>query len=58
LTLKTYWHVIDDLEDQPAISAEDAIRAARATAARIAALLAQGPLLQPHRLAGYKSSTG
>jgi hypothetical protein len=30
LTLKTYGHVIDELEDAPAISAEDAIRAARA----------------------------
>jgi integrase len=29
LTLKTYGHVIDELEDPPAISAEDAIRAAR-----------------------------
>jgi integrase len=33
LTLKTYGHVIDELEDQPAISAEDAIRAAREKAA-------------------------
>ena len=29
LTLKRYGHVIDELDDQPQISAEDAIRAAR-----------------------------
>jgi hypothetical protein len=55
LTLKTYGHVIDELDDQPAISAEDAIRAARDKAAGD---LAQRPLLQPHRLAGYKARTG
>ena len=33
LTLKTYGHVIDELEDQPQIPAEDAIRAAREKAA-------------------------
>jgi hypothetical protein len=33
LTLKTYGHVIDELDDQPAISAADAIRAARDKAA-------------------------
>jgi integrase len=35
LTLKTYGHVIDELDDQPAISAEDAIRAARAKAQQV-----------------------
>jgi integrase len=34
LTLGTYGHVIDELEDQPRIPAEDAIRAARATDVR------------------------
>jgi len=34
LTLKTYGHVIDELEDAPRISAEDAIRAARAAIAQ------------------------
>jgi integrase len=34
LTLKTYGHVIDELEDQPAVKAEDAIRAARADTSR------------------------
>ena len=29
LTMKTYGHVIDELEDAPRISAEDAIAAAR-----------------------------
>ena len=29
LTLSTYGHVIDELEDAPRVSAEDAIRAAR-----------------------------
>jgi hypothetical protein len=29
LTLSTYRHVIDELEDAPRVSAEDAIRAAR-----------------------------
>ena len=33
LTLKTYGHVIGELEDQPQIPAEDAIRAAREKAA-------------------------
>jgi integrase len=33
LTLKTYGHVIDELEDQPQIPAEDAIPAAREKAA-------------------------
>lgn len=33
LTLKTYGHVIDELDDQPQVSAEDAIRAARENAA-------------------------
>jgi hypothetical protein len=31
LTLSTYGHVIDELEDAPRVSAEDAIRAARET---------------------------
>jgi integrase len=31
LTMRTYGHVIDELEDAPTLSAEDAIRAARAT---------------------------
>ena len=31
LTLKTYGHVIDELEDAPRLPAEDAIRQARAT---------------------------
>jgi hypothetical protein len=30
LTLGTYGHVIDELDDSPNVSAEDAIRAARA----------------------------
>ena len=29
LTLSTYGHVIDELDDAPRVSAEDAIRAAR-----------------------------
>ena len=29
LTMRTYGHVIDELEDAPRLSAEDAIRAAR-----------------------------
>lgn len=33
LTMKTYGHVIEELDDAPRISAEDAIRAARAPAA-------------------------
>ncbi len=37
LTLKTYGHVIDELEDQPAVKAEDAIRAARDKAAEASA---------------------
>jgi hypothetical protein len=32
-TLGTYGHVIDDLDDQPRISAEDATRDARSTIA-------------------------
>lgn len=36
LTLKTYGHVIDELDAQPQISAEDAIRAARTKAPRTA----------------------
>jgi integrase len=36
LALKTYGHVIDELEDQPQISAEDAIVAARSTLPRSA----------------------
>jgi integrase len=31
LTMRTYGHVIDELEDQPNVSAEDAIHAARST---------------------------
>ena len=31
LTLTTYGHVIDELDDQPRVPAEDAIRAARET---------------------------
>lgn len=34
LTLSTYGHVIDELADQPRITAEDAIRAARGTGVR------------------------
>jgi hypothetical protein len=32
LTLSTYGHVIDELDDAPRVPAEDAIRAARHTA--------------------------
>lgn len=31
LTLTTYGHVIDELDEQPRVAAEDAIRAARRT---------------------------
>ncbi len=36
LTLKRYGHVIDELEDQSQVSAEDAIRAARTPHVRAA----------------------
>jgi hypothetical protein len=35
LSLRTYQHVIDELEDAPRLAAEDAIRAARDTLAQV-----------------------
>jgi hypothetical protein len=42
LTMRTYGHVIDELEDAPKLSAEAAIRAARATDVSVSCLAEQG----------------
>ena len=42
LTMRTYGHVIDELEEAPNLSAEAAIRAARATDVSVLCLAEQG----------------